>query len=294
MNAQGFEPGAPWLSAEVADESRLLELSFGRVFACDVHPAAAEVRKPPLVLLHGLFLTHHAFSRIIPSLAVDRRVVALDLPGAGDSDRPNAAQVDEYSFEWLADAVAETLEALGVSACTLLGHDFGGTLALVLASKQPDRVRELFLLSPLALTVSLPLQGALAIAPSLGLEVFRRTLRRMDFVRFLEQGLSTPELLDEGDAHVFWDRLCRWGGREAAYAMLAQMPSVVRLRDRFAAVSVPTTLVWGDRDEIVPPEHATRLAALLPNASEVLIDGCGHNPAYERPVEVAKLLRATA
>lgn len=293
MSAHGLEPGAPWLSAEVADESRLLDLSFGRVFACDVHPAAAEVRKPPLVLLHGLFLTHHAFSRIIPKLAVDRRVVALDLPGAGDSDRPNAAQVDEYSFEWLADAVVETLEALGVSACTLLGHDFGGTLALVLAAKQPDRIRELFLLSPLALTVSLPLQGALAIAPSLGLEVFRRTLRRMDFVRFLEQGLSTPELLDEGDAHVFWDRLCRWGGREAAYAMLAQMPSVVRLRDRFAAVSVPTTLVWGDRDEIVPPDHATRLAALLPNASEVLIDGCGHNPAYERPVELAKLLGVT-
>ncbi len=294
MTAQGFEPGAPWLPAEVADDSRLLELSFGRVFACDVHPPAADVCKPPLVLLHGLFLTHHTFSRIIPQLAVDRRVVALDLPGAGDSDRPNAAQVDDYSFEWLADAITETLEALGVSACTLVGHDFGGTLALVLASKQPDRVRELFLLSPLALTVSLPLQGALAIAPSLGLEVFRRTLRRADFVRFFEQGLSTPELLDEGDAHVFWDRLCRWGGREAAYAMLAQMPSVVRLRDRFASVSVPTTLVWGDRDQIVPPDHATRLAALLPNASEAIIDGCGHNPAYERPNELAKMLGARA
>lgn len=294
MSAQGLDAGAPWLPAEVADDSRLLELPFGRVFACDVSPPAAELRKPPLVLLHGLFLTHHAFSRIIPRLAVDRRVVALDLPGAGDSDRPNAAQVDDYSFEWLADAVAATLEALGVSTCTLVGHDFGGTLALVLAAKQPDRVRELFLLSPLALTVSLPLQGALAIAPSLGLEVFRRTLRRVDFVRFLEQGLSTPELLDEGDAHVFWDRLSRWGGREAAYAMLAQMPSVVRLRDRFTSVSVPTTLVWGDRDQIVPPEHATRLAGLLPNASEAIVDGCGHNPAYERPAEVAGLLGAPA
>ncbi|MGH1348260.1 MAG: alpha/beta fold hydrolase [Nannocystales bacterium] len=294
MSTPGLEPGAPWLPAEVADDSRLLDLSFGRVFACDVHPPAAEVRKPPLVLLHGLFLTHHTFSRIIPQLAVDRRVVALDLPGAGDSDRPNAAQVDDYSFEWLSEAIAEALETLGVSACSLVGHDFGGTLALVLAAKEPARVRELFLLSPLALTVSLPLQGALAIAPSLGLEVFRRTLRRADFVRFFEQGLSTPELLDEGDAHVFWDRLCRWGGREAAYAMLAQMPSVVRLRDRFVTVEAPTTLVWGDRDQIVPPDHASRLAALLPNASEAIIDGCGHNPAYERPNELAKLLGARA
>lgn len=292
MSAAGPEPGAPWLPAHIADDTRLVELPFGRVFACDVHPPPEHVRKPPLVLLHGLFLTHHAFSRIIPRLAIDRRVVALDLPGTGDSDRPNASEVDEYSFEWLADAVAQTLEALGVSACSLVGHDLGGTVGLVLAASHAERVRELFLLSPLALTVSLPLPGALSIAPSLGLEVFRRTLRRADFIRFLHQGLSTPKLLDEGDAHVFWDRLCRWGGREAAYAMLAQMPSVVRLRDRFAAVQVPTTLIWGDRDEIVPADHAARLAALLPNVRQATIDGCGHNPAYERPAELAAVLGA--
>lgn len=293
MSTATVEPGAPWLPAHIADDTRLVQMPFGRVFACDVHPPPADVRKPPLVLLHGLFLTHHAFARVIPALAVDRRVVALDLPGAGDSDRPNAEQVEGYGFEWMAEAVMDTLEALGVSACTMVGHDIGGTIALVLGAKHPERVRELFLLSPLALTVSLPLQGTLAIAPSLGLEVFRRALRRTDLVRFLEQSMSTPELLDEGDAHVFWDRLCRWGGREAVYAMLVQLPSVVRLRDRFAAAQVPTTLVWGDRDQIVPVEHASRLASLLPQAREIIIDGCGHNPAYEQPAELARLLGAS-
>ena len=294
MTTAAVEPGAPWLPAHIADETRLVPMPFGRVFVCDVHPPAADVRKPPLVLLHGLFLTHHAFARVIPRLAVDRRVVALDLPGAGDSDRPNPNEVEGYDFEWMADAVMATLEALGVSACTLVGHDLGGTLALILGAKHPGRVRELVLLSPLALTVSLPLQGTLSIAPSLGLEVFRRALRRTDFIRFLEHSVSTQELLDAGDAHVFWDRLCRWGGREAAYAMLVQLPSVVRLRDRFAAVEVPTTLVWGDRDQIVPPEHASRLAALLPRAQEVIIDGCGHNPAYEQPAELVRLLGHSA
>lgn len=293
-NSPATDAGAPWLPAHIQDRTRLVELPFGRVFVCDVHPPADQIRKPPVVLLHGLFVTHHAFSRLIPALAVDRRVVAIDLPGCGDSDRPNPDQAEQYSFEWMARAIAQTLEAVGVSACTLVGHDLGGTLGLVLASMHPARVTELYLLSPLALTVSLPLPGALAIGPSLGLEVFRRTLRRADLVRFLEQGVSTPELLDEHDAHVFWDRLCRWGGREATYAMLAQMPSVVRLRDRFAAVQAPTTVVWGDRDQIVPPESAARLVALLPHATEAVIDGCGHNPAYERPSEVARLLGAPA
>lgn len=292
MSTAAVEPGAPWLPEGVRDETRLVELPFGRVFVCDVRPPAAAIRKPPLVLLHGLFLTHHAYSRVIPHLAADRRVIAIDMPGAGDSDRPNAAEVDEYSFEWLADALVQTLDAIDVPACALVGHDFGGTVAAVLASKHPERVSEVFLVSPLALTVSLPLQGTLAVAPSLGLEVFRRALRRADLVRFLEQSLSTAALLDEGDAHVFWDRLCRWGGREAAYAMLVQLPSVVRLRDRFATVKVPTTLIWGDRDAIVPPEQAPRLAALLPAAREVMVDGCGHNPAYERPAELARLLGA--
>ena len=294
MSTAAVEPGAPWLPENVTDATRLISLPFGRVFVCDVQPPADEIRKPPLVLLHGLFLTHHAYSRVIPTLAVDRRVIAIDMPGAGDSDRPNAAEVDEYSFEWLAGAVLQTLDALEVPACALAGHDFGGTVAAVLAANHPERVSEVFLISPLALTVSLPLQGTLAVAPSLGLEVFRRALRRADLVRFLEQSLSTAALLDEGDAHVFWDRLCRWGGREAAYAMLVQMPSVVRLRDRFAEMKVPTTLIWGDRDAIVPPEQAPRLAALLPAAREVTIDGCGHNPAYERPAELARLLGAPA
>ncbi len=294
MSTAAVDPGAPWLPGQVTDATRLVQLPFGRVFVCDVQPPDADIRKPPLVLLHGLFLTHHAYSRVIPQLAVDRRVIAIDVPGAGDSDRPNAVEVDEYSFEWLAGAIVQTLDAIGVSTCALVGHDFGGTVAAVLASGHLDRVSELFLLSPLALSVSLPLQGTLAVAPSLGLEVFRRALRRADLVRFLEQSLSTPALLDDGDAHVFWDRLCRWGGREALYAKLVQLPSVVRLRDRFANVKVPTTLIWGDRDAIVPPEQSPRLAALLPAAREVLVDGCGHNPAYERPAELARLLGAPA
>lgn len=294
MSRIAVEPGAPWLPAEINDATRLVQLPFGRVFVCDVQPPQAKIRRPPLVLLHGLFLTHHAYSRVIPHLAVDRRVIAIDVPGAGDSDRPNAAEVDEYSYEWLSSAIVQTLDAVDVTGCALVGHDVGGTIAAVLASTHPERVSEAFLISPLALTVSLPLQGTLAVAPSLGLEVFRRALRRADLVRFLEQSLSTAALLDESDVHVFWDRLCRWGGREAAYAMLVQLPSVVRLRDRFAEMKVPTTLIWGDRDAIVPPEQAPRLAALLPAAREVMIDGCGHNPAYERPAELARLLGAPA
>ncbi len=282
--------GAPWLPAEVPDNTRLVTLPFGRVFVCDVGPRPGASELPPLVLLHGLFVTHHAFHRFIPRVASGRRVIALDLPGSGDSDRPHPVGVDDYSLDWLADAVLQTLEALKIERFELLGHDLGGAVAVALTSREPRLVTRLTLVGPIALSVSLPLQGSLAVVPSLGVDVFKRALRRADLKRFLEQGLSTPELLDEGELHVYWDRLTRRGGREAAYAMLGQLPSVVRLRDRFSAVTPPTRLVWGDRDRLVPPEQAPRLAGLLPNASTTLVDGCGHNPASERPGVLAELI----
>lgn len=282
--------GAPWLPEHVPDRTRLVTLPWGRAFAVDVGPAPDAPHAEPLVMLHGFFVTHHAFSKLIPLVAEQRRVVALDLPGTGDSDRPNPEYADDYALDWLGDAVALALDALDVSRCTLLAHDFGGAIALALASRRPELFSKLVLLSPLALAVSLPLQGTLAIAPSLGIDVFRRALRKADLQGFLEQGLSTPELLEQGDLHVFWDRLCRAGGREATYAMLTQLPSVVRLRERISSLELPVTLVWGDRDTIAPPDQAERLAALLPKATAHVLDGCGHNPAFERPAAVAEFL----
>ncbi len=280
--------GSPWLPDDVEDRSRLVSLPFGRVFVVDVGPGQGAPSAPPLCLLHGLFVTHYVFRKLIPELAVRRRVVALDLPGAGDSDRPSVASTGEYAVDWLAHAVLQTLDAMGIDRCDLLGHDFGGAVAVAVAAEEPARVRRLVLLDPVLIAASLPLQGALSVVPALGAEVFRRTLRRADLRRFLVQGASTPELVGDSDVNVYWDRLTRRGGREAAYAMLSQLPSLVALRDRLRGIEARTLVLWGDRDRLVPPEHGERLVDLLPDARLELVDGCGHNPADERPVEVAR------
>jgi pimeloyl-ACP methyl ester carboxylesterase len=151
-------------------------------------------------------------------------------------------------------------------------------------------VRRLVLLDPVVMAVSLPLQGTLAVVPSLGVEVFKRTLRRADLRRFLVQGTSTPELVSDSDVNVYWDRLTRRGGREATYGMLSQLGTLVSLRDRLRAALAPTLVLWGDRDTLVPPEQGDRLVELLPHARLELVDGCGHNPADERPTQVVRLI----
>jgi pimeloyl-ACP methyl ester carboxylesterase len=283
----------PWLPDDVEDRSRLVSMPFGRVFVVDVGPGRAPAGgAPPLCLLHGLFVTSYAFRRLIPELAARRRVIAIDLPGTGDSDRPSPRQTGEYAIDWLAHSVLQTLGALGVDRCDLLGHDLGGAIAVAAAGEEPRRIRRLVLVDPVLLAVSLPLQGALSVVPSLGSEVFKRTIRRSDLRRFLVQGLSTPELCSDSDVNVYWDRLTRRGGREATYAMLSQLPSLVTLRDGLRAIEAPTLVLWGDRDRLVPPEQADRLADMLPRARIELVDGCGHNPADERPVEVARMIES--
>jgi pimeloyl-ACP methyl ester carboxylesterase len=283
--------GAAWLPADVPDRTHLVPLPQGRVFVVDVGPAeGVSASQPPLVLLHGVFVTHFAFHRLIPRLSSARRIIAIDLPGTGDSDHPDPELCDEYSFDWLSDAVLQTLDTLDVGTFDLLGHDYGGSVALAMTAAHPERVRRLILAAPLALSVSLPLEGSLGFTPALGPEVFKRVLRRADLTTYLGQCVSAPELVSETTVDVYWDRLGREGAREATYAMLGQVASLVRMRERFASVSAPTLLVWGDRDRIVGHDQGERLVELLPKATLETIDGCGHNLAEERPEELARLV----
>lgn len=282
--------GAPWLPRSIPDRSRLIALPSGdRIFVVDVGPGESPRGEPPLLLVHGLLTTHYAYERLVPRLAGARRVIAVDLPGAGDSDHPAPDGADRYSPQDLAAQLTALLDILDVAVVDYLGLDYGGTVGFVMAARGATRIRRLILCAPLLLHPSVPFEGALAISANLGAEVFRKALRRTDLQRALAQGMSTPELLSDAEVHVYWDRIGRRGGREAAYAMLAQLSTIVGLREHFASLRVPTLLVWGDRDRIVPLEQGKRLVELLPGRPPLLvIDGCGHNPARERPELLAR------
>src|SRR5258708_4340348 len=97
--------------------------------------------RPPVLLLHGLSDSHLAWSRIAPELARDRRVLALDLPGHGFSDRPDAG----YEIHWYARVVAAWVESLGVTHLDVVGHSLGGGIALMLLLHCRPRIRRVVL-----------------------------------------------------------------------------------------------------------------------------------------------------
>jgi pimeloyl-ACP methyl ester carboxylesterase len=261
----------------VSFPGRLIDTSAGRVF---VHQDGSG---PPLVLVHGMFVSHWYFRPVIAELRRHFRVIAIDLPGFGESDRP---PLERYRYDAVsaAELVNEIMEGLGLDAACLVGHSMGGGVALALAAHHPERVTRLVLEDAWVYPIVMPLLGRLATQPVLGSVLFHLYSRR-DLVRhfrgvFRDQALVTGELVD-----YYWERFNRAGARVAGLAALRAFASMLADPVEPARVRAPTLLVWGEEDRLFPAAHGQRLSCEIPGAELVIVPVCGHSPHEERPDE---------
>jgi pimeloyl-ACP methyl ester carboxylesterase len=292
------------------DRSRLLAMAPGRMWVQDRGPSSES--EPPLLLIHSLLVTGWDFRRFGDSLAATgRRVLTPDLFGCGNSDRPAAQDTSGYGFEWHAELLARMLDRLEVPVVDVLGHGYGGSIAIHLARRltRPHghhrvKLRRLVVIAPYLFPIDAPiaLPGPMphlrrawhwvGFAPL----VFRTVFRRADLRRFLQRSCANPELVEDtrlcNEVDVYWDRLCRTGGLEAVQAMLGQIDALAehtrdgvreRLHDAARSLPGPTMIVWGDRDAIVPTSAAEKTAQLIPGAELRIVEDCGHAPHRERP-----------
>lgn len=277
-----------WLPDDCPDRSRLVDLPWGRVFVTDVGDASAR----PLVLLHDVLVTSWSWHLVIPALVATRRIVAIDLPGTGESDRPAPEPAHGYALGWLAAAVGDTIAALGMDEVDVLGQGLGGSLALWHAAEHPTRVGQAVVIAPYVWPPSLPHEQRLARVPAVGPRLFDSVYRKADLRRTLASWRSTPELVDPVALDVAWDRLERWGGVPAVCAIIRQLDTLESLRSRLPGVVARVLVLWGDRDRVVAAEQAAHVAELMPNAEARVIDGCGHAMAEDRPQRLVDELLA--
>ncbi|GEM_PF-1265412 len=322
----------PALAQLPEDRSRLVPMAPGRLWLQDLGPEQGGAQaQPPVLLLHSLLVTGWDFRFLATPWASSRegrparRVLVPDLFGCGNSDRPPAADTAGYSFAWHAELLARLLDKLAVPEIDLIGHGYGGAIAVHLAHRLERAgsrvgVRRLTLLAPHMLPVDAPI-ALPGPVPRLrravrwvGLSplVLRTVFRRADLRRFLQRCLSTPDRLRSdalrGDVDIYWDRLCRSGGLEAVEAMLSQIDALHALHatsrrhphrdtrqnlyDAARSLRTPAMVVWGDRDTITPTIQAQRVAGLIPGAQLRIIEGCGHAPQRERPDALRRVIEA--
>jgi pimeloyl-ACP methyl ester carboxylesterase len=236
---------------------------------------------PPLVLIHGLGGTRRIWRPQLDALAREREVVAIDMPGFGDSPPLPAARPATAAA--LGAEIGATLDALGIDEADLAGNSLGGWVALEMA--RAGRARSLCLISPAGLwrrplgPRSFDARGAAArLRPLLPLVVRSAAVRR----RALAGNVARPDRVPRADALAMIRSWLDAAGYDAANE---QMRSAV-FEDP-ASIRVPTTIAWGEHDRLVAPPQPER----RPPASRFLVlPGCGHVPNWDDPELVTRLL----
>jgi pimeloyl-ACP methyl ester carboxylesterase len=245
---------------------------------------------PPLLLLHGIANNCQTWAEVIPRLAESHTVIAPDLLGHGESDKPRG----DYSIAAYANGLRDLTSVLDIEQATVVGHSLGGGIALQFAYQFPERCERLALV------------GSGGLGPELSAGLRAATLPGAELVLGALTGVSGPlrvgfqgmsrigkvtglqrlhDLAEAGDA------LLALKDVEARRAFLRTLRGVADARgqavsalDRlYLANAVPMLVIWGSRDPIVPALHAETVRTLVPTARVEVFQGAGHWPHLDDP-----------
>jgi pimeloyl-ACP methyl ester carboxylesterase len=261
-------------------------------------------RGSPLVLVHGLGSSAAVeFYFNLEPLAANHRVLAIDLPGFGASDKPSV----EYTIDVFIKAVRDLMAAEGLERAAVMGVSMGGRVALGLALESPNLVERLVLVD--ALGVGPPrrvLAYRILLTRGLGeltLSGTARALRRMrpsTIRRFwgwylrrpgrVDTILSDERIADHGTLLATPEYRAAYLSALRSIAKMGQLRDGVTVEARLSELRMPTLLVWGRHDHIFPASHAELAKDKLPRGKVVIFDDSGHTPQMEEPERFNRLV----
>jgi pimeloyl-ACP methyl ester carboxylesterase len=251
---------------------------------------------PALVLIHGITSSSQSFAQVLPKLAEHHTVIAPDLLGHGASAKPRG----DYSLGAYASGIRDLLVALGHERATVLGHSLGGGIAMQLAYQFPERLERLILVSSggLGREVNLMLRAAtlpgseyvlplLAASPLRGAAT--AVTRVLGFVGIrpstdlqgMAEGFTSLSAVDARRAFL-----------HTARSIIEPSGQRVSANDRLAlAARLPSLIVWGERDSIIPLRHGEAAHDAMPGSRLEIFESAGHFPFNQEPDRFARVVR---
>jgi pimeloyl-ACP methyl ester carboxylesterase len=279
------DPDPEWLRIDWRERLRQIEVRDTRVNYCEMGEAGT-----PIVFVHGLAGCWQNFLENIPHFARDHRVIALDLPGFGDSPMPPW----EISIEHYGGLVDEFCRALNLHSCVLVGNSMGGFISAEVAIAQPEWVERLMLVSAAGMShVHMRREPAEALARLMTAAsplLFR--IRERGWRRWRIRSAVFRNVFDAPHRlrpELLWEFA---NGAMEAPAFLPALGALIGydIHDRLERVHVPSLIVWGRDDRVIPAADALSYQRHLADSELVIFDRCGHVPMAERPVRFNRLL----
>jgi pimeloyl-ACP methyl ester carboxylesterase len=245
----------------------------------------------PVVFVHGLSGQWQNWLENLPATALERPAVALDLPGFGRSPLPANGTV---SIPYYASVVARLCAALGFDRYVVCGNSMGGLIAAELALREPGRVQGLVLVSPAGVSsATVKVWPAVAVGTVVRLVGvyggrFHRHVARRRRARALGLALVAryPQRLD---ADLACEGLIKGAGKPG-FAPALRATVGYDLRERLPEIAVPTLVVWGKDDRVIPVRDADVWASRIANTEKVILPRTGHVAQLERPRTFNRLL----
>lgn len=243
-------------------------------------PASGET----LVLLHGFAADKDNWLRFSRPLTQDYRVIALDLPGFGDSDLPPGS----YDVGTQAERLADILDELGVQQAHVLGNSMGGQIAALFAARYPERVRSLALFANAG--IDSPHKSELYQLLTSGSPNPLVVKQPQDFDKLLHFVFVEPPYLPESLKRYLGERaMAKATHYDQVFKQLVERP--VPLAPELPKIQAPTLLLWGRQDRVLDVSSIEVMQPLLNKPNVVIMDNVGHAPMLERPEESALLYR---
>lgn len=254
------------------------------------------------MLIHGFAGNKQTWKPWVDELSKRHELHLVDLKGFGQAPRPRD---NHYSVRDLARPVVDYVVSEGLRGPTLVGHSLGGAVVMLTALElhergdAPDPSR-LILVAGAAYPQRVPPFLRTAAAPWIGGALLRMVPMRWLIKQALRKVYFEPADVNDDQIRAYADPIRARGGRYAVRATARQLvpDDADEIVQRFPQLSMPTLLLWGRNDSVVPLDTAHRLLELLPKAELKVLERCGHIPSEERPeaslLEVQTFLSATS
>jgi 2-hydroxy-6-oxonona-2,4-dienedioate hydrolase len=249
-----------------------MDFQFARVDGLSVRYVDTRTGSRTILLVHGLGGSIESWINNISGLSKELRVVALDLPGFGYSDKPKM----DYTIKFYSDFVSRFAQTMGIAPAAIVGSSLGGHVGAEVAIRHPGAVSRLVMISP---------PGALP-------KSFTGTPALKKYVKVL-QARSVPEVkkalfavnnrpVDDNYAKIVYEKLAMPGAKEAFLSALMGSARAPRLNGRLGRIKAPAMLLWGKDDTMIPPKYAEPFIRMK-NCRVVLLEGCGHRVHVDKP-----------
>ena len=242
-------------------------------------------RGEPVLLLHGFGASSYSWRKVLPGLADEYRIVALDLFGFGWTERPESGR--PFTRDDQVELVLGVMDTLGLESAHIVGHSYGGSITMALAADHAERVKSMVLVDSAAVDYPMRRRKWFSRVSLFnwiyvrGLALRTGTAERVFHEAYYDEDLVTDELIE-----AYLERLRVEGAARAFRGLSRPLPASQRPREiRYEDLEVPTMVLWGAQDQVVTAEVGRYHADLVPDSRFVAIEGAGHSPMEEKPTE---------